>query len=65
MTDLYVYRCCVDGSCPLLVEEQLYGLQVSTCKEYCGNSSYDTCENCFFFDSDKCEECEHRKEMKP
>lgn len=65
MQDLYIYRGCVDGSCPLLVEEHLYGARVSTCKSYCGDASYDTCDHCLFFDSDMCEECEHRKDMRP
>lgn len=33
MRDNYCYEKCVNGHCPLIIEEERYGLRVSTCDE--------------------------------
>ena len=34
MDDIFVYYKCVDGHCPLVVEEELYGCRTSTCQNF-------------------------------
>lgn len=62
--DRYVYYNCVSGNCPLLVEERLFGTQVSTCKEYCGEDNYNGCNDCYFCGSDICNDCIHKEDCK-
>lgn len=47
MYDYFVNFRCVDGHCPLIVEEQLYGVRTSTCDDYCG-SGFLGCNNCYY-----------------
>lgn len=61
-TDYYVYISCVNGNCPLLVEESKYGSQISTCKEYCGEDTYSGCNDCYFNGSPMCKECIHEED---
>lgn len=61
--DRYVYYNCVSGNCPLLVEEAIYGAQVSTCKEYCGDDNYTSCDDCCFYKSDMCNDCIHKENL--
>ena len=58
MNDFFVNFECVDGHCPLIVEEQKYGISTSTCDDYCG-SGFLGCDNCYFEDSEECKECVH------
>ena len=37
MNDYYTNYTCVDGHCPLIVEEEKYGIRTSTCEDYCGH----------------------------
>lgn len=60
MFDSYTNYNCVSGNCPLIVEEEKYGVRISTCEEYCG-SGFGGCENCYFEDSKMCAECVHSK----
>lgn len=62
--DCYVNGRCVDGCCPLIIEEELYGVTTSTCEDYCGNYMDSTCESCWFLDSSICNECCRRKESR-
>lgn len=34
--DYYTNYNCVSGNCPLMVEEEKYGIRSSTCDDYCG-----------------------------
>lgn len=58
MFDSYTNYNCVSGNCPLIIEEEKYGVRTSTCEEYCG-SGFGGCENCYFEDSKICDECVH------
>ena len=59
MRDNYCYVSCVDGHCPLFIEDEIYGVCVSTCDDYCGSgfSGCDTC--CFLGDVVICGDCIH------
>lgn len=35
MRDNYCYENCVNGHCPLIIEEERYGGRSSTCDDYC------------------------------
>lgn len=59
--DRFVYYNCVSGHCPLIVEEEMYGVRTSTCEEYCG-SEFSGCNVCCFEGSDMCEDCIHSEE---
>ena len=61
MDDCYTYFNCSNGSCPLIIEEQIYGIRTSTCDDYCGNG-FGGCNTCYFEGSDICIECVHNKE---
>ena len=63
MYDRYTYFNCSNGSCPLIVEEEKYGIRTSTCEDYCG-SGFCGCSTCYFEGSDICRECVHNKEDK-
>lgn len=41
MRDNYCYESCVNGHCPLIVEEERYGVRSSTCDDYCGHGFLD------------------------
>lgn len=58
MNDFFVNYTCVDGHCPLIVEEEKYGGCTSTCDDYC-NSGFLGCNNCYYEDSEECKECVH------
>lgn len=58
MYDYFVNFRCVDGHCPLIVEEELYGVRTSTCDDYCG-SGFLGCNNCYYECSEECKECAH------
>ncbi len=53
-----MYYNCVDGHCPVLVEEFKYGVRISSCEDYCG-CVIENCENCYFEGSYMCNECIH------
>ena len=55
--DWYVNSACVDGTCPLIVEEVTYGVVLSDCASYCGNEKEGTCKSCYFDGSDICGKC--------
>lgn len=59
--DNFVYYNCVSGNCPLIIEEERYGVRTSTCKEYCKDNSFSGCNNCYFEGSDICNECIHKE----
>lgn len=59
--DCFTYYNCVNGNCPLIIEEEMYGTRTSTCKEYCGNNSFSSCNSCYFEGSDICNECIHNE----
>ena len=63
MYDGYVNDASVNGSCPLIIEESLYGSRVSSCDDYCG-SGFLGCCNCYFEDSEFCIDCIHRFEKR-
>lgn len=58
-SDNFCYYKCVSGHCPLIIEEEKYGVRVSTCVDYCGDSSYSGCSDCCFEGSDLCSRCIH------
>lgn len=60
MDDIFVYYKCVDGHCPLVVEEELYGCRTSTCQDYCGGG-FCGCNNCWFDGSPYCKDCVHNE----
>ena len=60
MDDFFVYYKCVDGHCPLVVEEELYGCRTSTCQDYCGGG-FCGCNNCWFDGSPYCKDCVHNE----
>lgn len=41
MRDNYCYESCVNGHCPLIIEEERYGVRSSTCDDYCGHGFLD------------------------
>ena len=47
MYDYYTNFNCSNGSCPLLVEQEIYGVTTSTCEDYCG-TSFGGCSTCYF-----------------
>ena len=55
--DCYVNSACVDGTCPLVVEEMTYGVVLSDCESYCGNEKEGSCKSCYFDGSDICKKC--------
>ena len=59
--DCFTYYNCVSGNCPLVIEEEKYGIRTSTCKEYCGDDSFCGCNNCYFHGSDICDECIYKE----
>lgn len=59
--DCFVYYNCVSGNCPLIIEEEKYGVWTSTCKDYCGTNSFSSCKNCCFEGSYICNECIHKE----
>ena len=63
MYDCYTNFNCSNGSCPLILEEEIYGIRTSTCKDYCG-TGFGGCNTCYFEDSDICKECVYNKEKK-
>lgn len=60
MYDYYTNFNCSNGSCPLLVEQEIYGVTTSTCEDYCG-TSFGGCSTCYFEETDACGECAHNK----
>lgn len=58
--DYYTNYNCVSGNCPLMVEEEKYGIRSSTCDDYCG-TGFGGCSTCYFEESDSCNECVHNK----
>lgn len=54
MQDCYVNESCSNGSCPLLVEEALYGVR-GNCQDYC--MEFNGCHTCFFEYSKMCDDC--------
>lgn len=59
MNDYYTNYTCISGHCPLIVEEEKYGVRTSTCKDYCG-SGFGGCNHCYYENSELCEECVHK-----
>ena len=59
MKDYYTYFGCSDGSCPMIVEREMYGVVTATCEDYCG-TGFGGCSTCTFECSDICSECVHR-----
>lgn len=59
MNDYYTNYTCSSGHCPLIVEEEKYGVRTSTCEDYCG-SGFGGCNNCYYENSELCEECVHK-----
>ena len=59
MENRYVNHACIDGNCPLLVEETRYGNIISKCEDYCG-SGFHGCNNCYFKETEMCNECVHK-----
>lgn len=59
-TDKYVNTTCVDGNCPLIVEDEKYGAQTSTCADYCGEG-FHGCEHCYWGGGEMCEDCIHQQ----
>lgn len=56
--DCYSNDKCTNGSCPLIVEESMYGCVVSSCDDYCG-VGFRGCCTCTFEDSEFCIDCIH------
>ena len=54
MEDYYVNENCVNGNCPLIVEEELYGVR-GKCENYC--KGFNGCNTCYFEGSTYCKEC--------
>lgn len=63
MQDCFTREDCVNGCCPMLVEEQRYGVCISTCDDYCG-TGYTGCSNCYFEDTEICNECQWKEEYR-
>lgn len=60
--DYYTYYGCSSGSCPRLVEEEIYGKRTYKCSDYCGDpNEFTNCDSCLFTHSDLCEKCIHYK----
>lgn len=62
MNDYFVYFNCVNGHCPLIIEEELYGCRTSTCQDYCGGG-FCGCNNCWFDGSPYCKDCVHNEKI--
>lgn len=60
-SDCFTYYSCVSGSCPRIVEREIYGND-SGCAVYCGDDKYCGCDKCYFEGSDICKECIHEEE---
>lgn len=58
LCDCYLNISCVDGHCPLILEENRYGHVSSTCDDYCGYGFHGCC-TCFFYKDNVCNECVH------
>lgn len=56
MRDNYCYIGCVDGTCPLIIEEERYGVRLSTCDDYC-NPGFYGCDTCYFLGDVMCDDC--------
>lgn len=56
MRDNFCYVTCVDGHCPLFIEEERYGGRFSTCDDYC-NPRFLGCDNCAFLGDVICDDC--------
>ena len=57
--DNFLNEKCVDGTCPILVEEALYGSR-GKCDDYCG-SGFTSCNFCYFRGNpDFCNPCIHK-----
>lgn len=54
MYDYYTNERCSNGYCPLLLEDQLYGIR-GDCKNYC--EDFNGCNTCYFEGSRYCNEC--------
>lgn len=59
MRDNYCYVGCVDGTCPLIIEEETYGVNFSTCDNFCG-PFVPACDTCYFFGDVFCDDCIYR-----
>lgn len=57
--DCFANDKCTDGTCPLLVEESIYGWQISDCSDYCGSLEFIGCHYCTYEGSDMCSVCVH------
>lgn len=56
MRDNYCYEKCIDGRCPLIIEEERYGVRLSTCDDYC-NPGFFGCVTCYFLGDVMCDDC--------
>ena len=63
MFDRYANDWCSNGSCPLLIEEEMYGLMTSSCTDYCGYG-FHGCNTCSFEGSEICIDCIHSLEAR-
>ena len=59
-SDNYCFERCVDGHCPIVIEEEIYGCCTSDCSDYCGNV-FHGCDFCYFYGSDFCNDCIHEE----
>ena len=59
MEECYVNYSCVNGYCPLIVEEEKCGGRTSTCEDCCGGG-FHGCNSCYFQGSGMCDECIHK-----
>ena len=59
--ECFTYYNCVSGNCPLIIEEEKYGVRTSTCEDYCGDNNFCGCNNCCFEGSDICNDCIHKE----
>lgn len=61
MYECFLNESCVDGSCPKIAEEKIYGTR-SSCDKYCGKG-FTSCNACWFMGSEICLECKHYKDV--
>lgn len=50
------YLDCVDGFCPLEIEYERYGVNYSTCDNFCG-PFVPGCDTCYFLGDVMCDDC--------